>query len=58
MCNTFNALNVLVLRQQTSLKQTSEIVSAQRQIAQIVTGEFQAAGPATANAQRPYVLSR
>jgi len=35
-----------------SLKQTSETVSAKRWIA-----EFQAAGPATANARRPYELT-
>jgi len=36
-----------------SLKQTSETVNAKRRIAQIITCEFQAAGPATANARRP-----
>jgi len=34
MCNISNALNVLVLRKQTSLEQTSETVSAKRRIAQ------------------------
>ena len=35
MCN--NVLNALVLRKQTSLEKTSETVSANRWIAQIVT---------------------
>ena len=37
MCNTSHALGVPVLWKQTSLEQTSETVSAKRQIAQIVT---------------------
>ena len=37
MCNTSNALDVLVLRKQTSLEYTSETVSAERWITQVVT---------------------
>ena len=43
MCNTPNALNVLVVRKQTSLEQTSETISAKRRIAEYRTLDSHAA---------------
>ena len=53
MCNTSNALYVLVLSKQPSFKQTSETVTTKCWITQIIA---QRVGPATANARRPYEL--
>jgi len=45
-----------IVWKQTSPKQTAETVSAKRRITQIVAQWVPSAGPATANARRPYVL--